>query len=409
MIKKNLHLTDNISFRYINKNFTKSLSKKFSKVNNQIQNEVTNDSKTLNILSKNFKLNFKLNELKKFKKFKTIALIGMGGSILGSEAIYNFLIKKIKKKVYFFNNLDETEIMNFKKKENKNKVLFFIISKSGNTVETISNLYSLGVVTKNSKNIIVITEKKNSILFSLIKKFNLFYIEHKKNIGGRYSVLSEVGIVPAYLMGINILKLRSNIRNFLTKKNFLILKKIVLKLSSLINSKKITNLIFLNYASELDKFLYWCQQLIAESLGKKNKGFFPVISSVPKDHHSLLQLYLDGPRDKLFYIFSIEKKTTGIKNLQGINLKNNFLNKKKINDVKKAQIKSLIKSFKEKKIPFREFKIKSNEDEVLGSLFSYFILETIFIGRLLNLNPFDQPAVEQVKIYTKKYLHKSTK
>ena len=144
-------------------------------------------------------------------------------------------------------------------------------------------------------------------------------------------------------------------------------------------------------------------------MGKKNKGFFPVISSVPKDHHSLLQLYLDGPRDKLFYIFSIEKKTTGIKNLQGINFKNNFLNKKKINDVKKAQIKALIKSFKEKKIPFREFKIKSNEEEVLGSLFSYFILETIFIGRLLNLNPFDQPAVEQVKIYTKKYLHKSTK
>ena len=175
-------------------------------------------------MSKNFKLNFKLNELKKFKKFKTIALIGMGGSILGSEAIYNFLIKKIKKKVYFFNNLDETEIMNFKKKENKNKFLFLIIKKSGNTVETISNLYSLGVVTKNSKNIIVITEKKNSILFSLIKKFNLFYIEHKKNIGGRYSVLSEVGIVPAYLMGINILKLRSNIRNFLTKK-FSYLKK----------------------------------------------------------------------------------------------------------------------------------------------------------------------------------------
>ena len=100
MIKKNLHLTDNISFRYINKNFTKSLSKKFSKVNNQIQNEVTNDSKTLNILSKNFKLNFKLNELKKFKKFKTIALIGMGGSILGSEAIYNFLIKKKKKYIF---------------------------------------------------------------------------------------------------------------------------------------------------------------------------------------------------------------------------------------------------------------------------------------------------------------------
>ena len=81
-----------------------------------------------------------------------------------------------------------------------------------------------------------------------------------------------------------------------------------IKFANLLNSKKFNNLIFLNYAPELEKFLYWCQQLIAESLGKKNKGFLPIISNVPKDHHSLLQLYLDGPKDKIFYIFSYEKK-----------------------------------------------------------------------------------------------------
>ena len=80
-------------------------------------------------------------------------------------------------------------------------------------------------------------------------------------------------------------------------------------LANLMKSKKFNNLIFLNYIPECEKFLYWCQQLIAESLGKKNLGFLPVVSNVPKDHHSLLQLYLDGPMDKFFNIFSFEKKT----------------------------------------------------------------------------------------------------
>ena len=103
----------------------------------------------------------------------------------------------------------------------------------------------------------------------LSRKFNLFYVEHKKNIGGRYSVLSEVGIIPAYLMGADIFKLRFNIRKFLKNKENSFLRNSSVQLASLIQRKKITNLIFLNYAPELKKFLYWCQQLIAESLGKK--------------------------------------------------------------------------------------------------------------------------------------------
>ena len=117
-------------------------------------------------------------------------------------------------------------------------------------------------------------------------------------------MLTEVGLVPAYLMGLNILNLRKNINRFFQNNAKSILKENSLKLASLSESKKYSNFIMLNYAPELEKFLYWCQQLIGESLGKKGKGFLPVVSNVPKDHHSLLQLYLDGPKDKIFNIFS---------------------------------------------------------------------------------------------------------
>ena len=215
-------------------------------------------------------------------------------------------------------------------------------------------------------------------------------------------MLSEVGVVPAYLMGIQILKLRSSINKFMKGKEKAFLKESVIRLSEFLNLKKMNNIIFLCYSSELKKFLFWCQQLIAESLGKKGKGFLPIISIVPKDHHSLLQLYLDGPRDKLFYVFSLEKKPK-----KKIFVKNKgeeeYLHNKTLDDIKNAQKNALIKTFKKNNIPFREFKIKNLNEEILGTLFSYFILETIMIGKLTQVNPFDQPSVEQVKQYTKNF------
>ena len=174
--------------------------------------------KTLEVLNKNYKFNFSIKRLSKFKKYDTIAIIGMGGSILGTEAIYNFLKKKIKKKVIFLNDLNIEKIANLDKNINKDKTLFLVISKSGNTVETLSNFFSLNLLKKNRKNVILISEKNKGILYFLAKNYNLQFIEHKKYIGGRYSVLSEVGMVPAYLMGLNIKKLRKKQkRNFLKK------------------------------------------------------------------------------------------------------------------------------------------------------------------------------------------------
>ena len=404
MKKSNLLTKNCIQKEYLNNKSIKKLSIDFEKIIRVLNEEIDETEKTLNILSSKFKLNFKIKDLQKFKKFKTIALIGMGGSILGAEAINNFLAKDIKKKVYFFNNIDSKKITVFKKKENLNKVLFLVISKSGNTIETISNFLSLNILKKNSKNIIIISEKKNNSLFSLSKKFNLFYIEHKNYIGGRFSVLSEVGIIPAYLMGLNIFQFRSNVQKFLKGKKKLFLKESSVILTSLLNDGKIKNIVFLNYSPEIEKFLFWCQQLIAESLGKKNSGFLPMISTVPKDHHSLLQLYLDGPKDKIFHIFSSKEKLKVKINVKNFENKKNFLQKKTLSSVKNAQRKALIKTLTKNKIPFREFRVNKINENVLGELFSYFILETVIIGRLVKVDPFNQPAVEEVKVLTKKIL-----
>ena len=178
-----------------------------------------------------------------------------------------------------------------------------------------------------------------------------------------------------------------------------------MNLANILKSKNLNNIILLNYSPKLEKFLLWTQQLIAESLGKKNKGFFPALSNVPKDHHSLLQLYLDGPKDKIFYVFNAELKSNIRIDSKYIDDEKKYLKNKFLNTIKIAQKNALIKSLKKNKLPFREFNIKKIDESVLGQLFSYFMLETVLIGKLSKINPFDQPAVEQVKIYTKQHLN----
>ena len=375
-----------IQKEFFNSKNNKKINKKFFDILNNITFNLDSSKSAINSLSNKFKFNFKIKDLNRFKKFNTVVIIGMGGSILGSEAIYFFLKKRIKKDFIFLNNIDEDELQRIKSKQKLSKILFIIISKSGNTIETLSNIRALKIIKKRSKNIIIISEKKQNPLYLLSKKMEIFHIEHKSYIGGRYSVLSEVGMAPAYLMGINILKLRKNLLNHFRARNKSYLKDSSTKLASILQRKKLNNLIFFNYVPQLDKFLYWNQQLIAESLGKKGKGFLPVISSAPRDHHSLLQLYLDGPKDKLFYVFSSDT------------------NNKSLNQIKIAQKNAFLKVLKKKRIPFREFKIGDINEQALGELFSYFILETIIVGKLTNINPFDQPAVEEVKVYTKNIL-----
>tara|TARA_Y100000996_G_scaffold337856_1_gene274614 strand:- start:716 stop:1282 length:567 start_codon:yes stop_codon:yes gene_type:complete len=188
-------------------------------------------------------------------------------------------------------------------------------------------------------------------------------------------------------MGLNVENIRKNLLLYLKAKRNLLLKN-TNELSKIFSSTKYRSIIMLNYDIRIESFLSWLQQLLGESLGKRKKGLLPLISLAPKDHHSLLQLYLDGSKDKLFYIFSS-------------NLKN-----KKLNKIISAQKNALKKVFVKKKIPFREIEIKNYNEDTLGELFSYFILETVLLGRMMNINPFDQPAVEEVKKVTKSLLFK---
>ena len=402
-MRKNIYLKKSINQKYFNKKLYLKDKIKLNKIINSVVTSIDNKKDTFHSLSKKFNFNFKYSDLIRFNKFKTVILIGMGGSALGAKAIYSFCKNKIKKKFIFFDNLDLIKIKNIKKSVNLKQSLIIIISKSGSTLETLVNS-NLLKDELNNKNTIIITEKKTNLLNTFARKKKILHINHKDYIGGRYSVLSEVGMIPAYFMGLKIDHLRKDIQDYFKSKEKNLLLDSVIKLSHIYRYKKISSIILLNYAPEVNEFLFWCQQLVAESLGKKGQGLLPVVSTVPRDHHSLLQLYLDGPKDKLFYIFSlkINKKIKIKRNIFGKNL--NYLENKNLSKIKEAQKNSLIRILKRKNIPYQEFIIKQNNEETLGELFSYFMMKTALIGKLLGVNPFDQPAVEQLKILTKKYL-----
>ena len=397
-MRKNIYLKNCISQSHFKKNLYFKDKVKLNKIINSIFATLDTKKDALHTLSKKFNFNFNSSELLRFKKYESVILIGMGGSVLGAKAIYSFLDGKIKKNFFFIDNLNQLKIEKIKKKINLKKSLFIIISKSGNTLETLinSNLFKDII---NNKNTIIITEAKPNLLNMFAKSKKILQIKHKDYISGRFSVLSEVGMVPAYFMGLKIRDFQKNLLDFFKTKEKSQLMDNVIKLSHIYKYKKINSIILLNYLPEVNKFLYWAQQLIAESLGKKGMGMLPVISPAPRDHHSLLQLYLDGPKDKLFYIFSLKlsKKIKKNKNVFGKKLNH-------LSNAKEAQKNALTQVLKSKNIPYQEFVIDKKNQETLGKLFSYFMLETVLIGKLLGVNPFDQPAVEQVKALTKKYL-----
>ncbi len=382
MLSQNISFT-NFKLNKINKKKIFKILKKLFKFPNQ----------TLLSLSSNYKDSYNRNIITKYKKFKNFRLIGMGGSILGAKAIYSFLTPK-SKKFEFIDNLSSQL-----KKKNRNKNLNLIISKSGNTLETISNVNV--IVNRNEKNIFI-TEQKKSYLLDLANKLKAEVINHNNYIGGRFSVLSEVGMLPAQFMGFKPERFRR--LNYLIKNKRFINSLIQNVSNILFLSKNKTNSVILNYDQKSDEFFKWYQQLVGESLGKKGKGIFPVISTMPQDNHSLMQYYLDGFKNNFFTLYFFkEKKSLKIKSNQILKT-HNYLKNKNLNDVLFSQFSATERVFKKKKIPFRSLIVFNRNEETLGELFTFFILETILLGMAMNINPYDQPSVELIKKETKKIL-----
>ena len=382
-------LTSRISF----KNF-KITKKKSPLVKKKLLALVKEKNEIIKSLTKDYKNNFNKKTLKKFKNTLEYRVIGMGGSSLGAQAIYDFLNFKIKKKFFFVDNLKK----NYSKK-NKNHTNL-VISKSGNTIETIVNANLL--IKKKDRNIFI-TENKKNYLHILAERLKADIIHHNDYIGGRYSVLSEVGMLPAELMGLNVNNFKQ-LNNLIKNKSFF--NALISNVSStlyFIKNKKF-NSVIINYDEKSENLFKWYQQLIAESLGKQNKGLLPIISSMPKDNHSVMQLYLDGFKNNFFTFFYVnEHKSEKLNNSQILSTKD-YLKNKNLQDIIFAQKKATENVFNKKNIPFRSFEIKKRNEKTLGELFCFFILETILIGKSLNLNPYDQPAVELIKQETKKLL-----
>ena len=384
-------LTKNISFKSFDS------KKPDHKILQALRTLKKEKNEIIKSLGKNYKNSFDKKILKKYKKNSQFNIIGMGGSILGARSIYSFLKHKIKKNFsfhdsYFFKN------SNLNKKSSVN----IIISKSGNTLETISNS---NVLIKNNRKNIFITENKKSYLMSLAEKLKSDVVHHNNFIGGRYSVLSEVGMLPANLMGLNEQKFK-RYNELIKNKKFLNL--LLSNVSSkLYLAKKKFNSVILNYDQKSNDLFYWYQQLVAESLGKNKKGIFPIVSSMPRDNHSLLQLYLDGPKKNFFTFFFVNQNNSHRLNNKQLLKSHFYLKNKNLNKISYSQFNATLKVFKNKKIPFRCFNVKKRTEETLGELFTFFILETILLGKAMAINPYNQPAVELVKRETKKFLIKS--
>jgi len=376
--------------------FTNFLNIKNNKIiKKDFLNLLKNQPLLFETLKPTYNYSYSKKKIRKYKKFSNIRIIGMGGSTLGTEAIYNFLKKKIKKKITFVNNLNSNA--NYHKDKNIN--LNLIISKSGNTLETIANT---NVLIKNKEKNIIITEDKNNYLTNLAKQLKAEVFEHKNYVGGRYSVLSEVGMLPSELMNLNENKFKQ-FNNLVKNKIFInnLVNNVAATLN-LIKGGKYTSVI-LNYDEQSENLFKWYQQLIAESLGKKSKGLLPIISSMPKDNHSLMQLYLDGPK-KSFYTFFNVSDNKIIKINNNIMASHKNLRNQSIEKIKQSQMLATERVFNTKKIPFRSFRVLKRNEQSLGELFCFFILETVLLGRALNVNPFDQPSVELIKKETQKIL-----
>ena len=371
------------------------LKKKNKKAELILKSILKKNDNIIQSLRKTYRDSYNYKNLRTLNKNFDFRIIGMGGSTLGAQAIYDFLKKKIKIKFFFINNVQSKTKLSSDKSFNN-----LVISKSGNTIETIVNFNIL--IKKKDRNLII-TENKNSFLKQLANKLKCEVVDHNNYIGGRYSVLSEVGMLPSELMGLKPENFRQ-LNNLVKNKKFM--EELIRNVSNIIfylKNKKF-NSVIINYDEASTNLFNWYQQLVAESLGKKKLGILPIVSNMPKDNHSVMQLYLDGFQNNFFTFFFVKEKNSLKINNKTILSDFKYLKNKNLNQIMYAQKKATENVFKKKNIPFRSFEINRRDENTLGELFCFFMLETILIGKCLNLNPFDQPEVELIKKETKKIL-----
>ncbi|CAA6822201.1 MAG: Glucose-6-phosphate isomerase (EC [uncultured Sulfurovum sp.] len=352
------------------------------------------------------------------QEIENIVVLGIGGSSLGAKAIYEFLkpVKLPIRNLYFFESTDPLNIMEILSKIELEKSHFLVISKSGTTVETISVFKYLYEKEANPSSYTFITDEDSDLdKFAQEIGSKVFYLP--ANVGGRFSVLSVVGLLPLALCGVAIKELLRG--SNAVKESFFndgYLKETLLNKAIFYAKYHTTyniNCLFA-YSETLRYFTEWYVQLWGESLGKKQRhsafhvGVTPIGLIGPKDQHSFLQLIVEGTRDKSVTFIKIEdfENELTVPNLTLPHLESlDILNKITFHDLITMQSDSVIEALKEQEdIPLDEILIKRVDEESIGELIYYYELLTSLVGQLIDVDTYNQPGVESGKIILKEKL-----
>ena len=358
-----------------------------------------------------------------------IVFLGTGGSSLGAQALAQlkgYRVAGASSKIdgirfHFFDNLDATSFTNALEQLELKTTKFLVVSKSGSTAETMIQILSVmtvfqerGILADLAKHCAVITEPKDNALRRLAKEHSLPVLDHDPDIGGRFSVLSNVGLLPAMLMGIDAKAVRQGAGAVMQP----IVQGIKLEdcppaynavVQVALNLERgISGSVLMPYADRLELFAMWYRQLWAESLGKNGRGTTPIRALGPVDQHSQLQLYLDGPNDKLITLMMLETAGRGPHVAADIahDPDLDYLSGRTIGDLVDAEQRATAETLVKRGRPVRVFGIPQLDEVSMGALLMHFMVETMLAAHLFDVKAFDQPAVEEGKILARKYLGK---
>ena len=358
--------------------------------------------------------------VKKKRQFNNLVVVGIGGSNLGALAVLEAIkgkchIANSKKKVFFADTTDSDNLLNIINMCGKEKFLLAFISKSGTTTESFANFEVLlkKIPVRERKERVVTICDDDSVLadYSSENGFDSLFIP--KKVGGRFSVFSAVGLFPLAFAGIKVKELlrgASDAVKRFDKDN----PSLNGALDLYHNHKrgKSINDLFL-FSNDLESLGKWFRQLMGESIGKRFslsgeevfEGITPTVSIGSTDLHSVGQLYLGGPRDKFTSFVSVKNqprvvvpKNKGaiLKHIQGLSFK----------DIISAILEGTMKAYKKNKLPFNYYELDKKSEYEIGFFMQTKMFEIIILAHLLNVNPFDQPSVEDYKVETRKLLAK---
>ncbi len=362
-----------------------------------------------------------------------ICLLGAGGSSLGAQALAQLTGWRTPgtvirgepgfPRLHFFDNLDALSLTMALRTLDLKTTRFLVISKSGTTAETLMQLLSCVAAIEDAgldwnlgQHFLAITEPalagQDNPLRRLCSQWNIEVLDHDANVGGRFSVLTNVGMIPAVLIGLDAKAIRAGAAEVLaplikgvSAADFAPALGAALNVG-LAQANNHTATVMLPYADRLQSFSRWFVQLWAESLGKNGQGTLPVAAIGPSDQHSQLQLFLDGPNDKLITVIMTDTAGSGPRILDKYKSdpQIGYLAGKSVGDLVDCEQRATIATLTKNLRPVRTLAIETVDERTMGALLMHFMLETIIAAKLMNIDPFDQPAVEQGKILTREYL-----